>query len=228
MSALGQVQALTGPGIRRRLLQQWADETFDGITARVTLNSIWNRDFTPIPPGTHAILAPDRSHGNISTAGYVSAAPGMHGNDVWFPIGLNGAATPSGRYIHVGHLSEGCITQHDLTQWSAIYDYLISSREPGSLPKTCRKSCCEEMKFSVRRSAAMIAAFFAGICFLPAADAACADFLAKLKKRPAHLQYLSCKHHAGSEGDSWIAEYRSPFGLAQNPLLPRHRSILST
>lgn len=118
-----------------RLLQQWADETFNGITARVTLNSIWDRDFTPIPPGTHAILAPDRSHRNISTAGYVSAAAGMHGNDVWFPIGLNGAATPSGRYIHVGHLSEGCITQHDLTQWSAIYDYLISSREPGSLGK---------------------------------------------------------------------------------------------
>jgi hypothetical protein len=47
-----------------------------------------------------------------------------------------------------------------------------------------------------------------GICFLPAADAACADFLAKLQKKPAHLKYVSCKHHTGSEGDSWIAEYR--------------------
>ena len=64
------------------------------------------------------------------------------------------------------------------------------------------------MKISVRRSTAMIAVFFTGICFLPAANAACADFLAKLKKKPAHLQYLSCKYHTGSEGDSWIAEYR--------------------
>ena len=64
------------------------------------------------------------------------------------------------------------------------------------------------MKFSIRRSAAIVAALFSGICFLPAADAACADFLAKLKQRPAHLQFLSCKHHAGTNGDSWIAEYR--------------------
>lgn len=64
------------------------------------------------------------------------------------------------------------------------------------------------MKRSLRRSAAIIAVFVTGICFLPAANAACADFLAKLQKKPAHLQYLSCKHHAGSEGDSWTAEYR--------------------
>jgi len=64
---------------------------------------------------------------------------GMHGNDVWFPIGLHGSSTASGRYIHVGHLSEGCITQHDLTRWNAIYDYLISSREPDSLGKVVGK-----------------------------------------------------------------------------------------
>ena len=64
------------------------------------------------------------------------------------------------------------------------------------------------MKLSVRRSAAMLAALFAGICLLPTADAACADFLKKLKKKPAHLQYVNCKHQASSEGDSWIAEYR--------------------
>ena len=52
----------------------------------------------------------------------------------------------------------------------------------------------------------MIAVVLTGLCFLTAADAACADFLAKLKKKPAHVQYLSCKYHAAS--DSWIAEYR--------------------
>lgn len=64
------------------------------------------------------------------------------------------------------------------------------------------------MKRSIRRSAALVVALVAGICFLPAADAACADFLAKLKKKPAHLQYSSCKIHVSSAGDSWIAEYR--------------------
>jgi hypothetical protein len=59
----------------------------------------------------------------------------MIGNDVWFPIGLSGAPTNSSRYIHVGHLSEGCVTVHDLPKWSALYTYLISHRIPGSTGK---------------------------------------------------------------------------------------------
>lgn len=58
------------------------------------------------------------------------------------------------------------------------------------------------------RSAAIAMAAFMGVGYLPAVDAACADFLAKLQKKPPHLEYLSCKHHVDSEGDSWIAEYR--------------------
>lgn len=115
------------------LIQQWADLSFAGKTARVTLNSLWNREFTPIPPGEHAILAPDSSHANIRTDFYVDAAPGMVGNDTWFPIGLNGALTNSSRYIHVGHLSEGCVTVYELGKWSALYQYLISHRVAGTL-----------------------------------------------------------------------------------------------
>ncbi len=59
----------------------------------------------------------------------------MVGNDVWFPIGLYGSLTNSGRYVHVGHLSEGCVTVHQLEQWSALYEYLISHRVPGSSGK---------------------------------------------------------------------------------------------
>jgi hypothetical protein len=112
-------------------LQQWAKLTFAGQTARVTLNSIWNASYRPIAGGTHTILAPDYSHANISTAGYAQAAPGMIGNNTWFPIGLNGSMVNSSRYIHVGHLSEGCVTVYQLEQWAKLYRYLISRRVPG-------------------------------------------------------------------------------------------------
>ena len=115
------------------LVQQWADLTFAGTTVRVTLNSLWNQQYTPIAPGVHAILAPDRSHANIPTTMYVKATPGMIGNDIWFPIGLNGTLQNSSRYIHVGQLSEGCVTVYELQKWSALYQYLISHRVAGSL-----------------------------------------------------------------------------------------------
>lgn len=118
-----------------KLTQQWATLTFGTQTARVTLNSVWNSTYQPITPGKHNILGPDYSHKAISTAGYVGATPGMVGNDVWFPIGLMGSTTNSSRYIHVGHLSEGCVTVHQLERWTALYEYLISHRVPGSKGK---------------------------------------------------------------------------------------------
>jgi hypothetical protein len=118
-----------------RRLQQFATLTFGTQTAQVTLNSIWNSSYHPITPGKHNILGPDYSHKEISTAGYVSATPGMIGNDVWFPIGLMGSTANSSRYIHVGHLSEGCVTVHQLERWSALYEYLIARRVPGSKGK---------------------------------------------------------------------------------------------
>lgn len=117
------------------LKQQWAKLTFPGHTLTVTLNSIWNGRYSPIPPGMHAILAPDNSHAKTPTTGYVAATPGMVGNDVWFPIGLHGAMVNSSRYIHVGHLSEGCVTVHQLEGWTSVYQYLISHRSPGSAGK---------------------------------------------------------------------------------------------
>lgn len=118
-----------------KLKQQWANLAFDGKIATVTLNSVWDGAFTPIPLGVHAILTPDYSHGKISTGGYVQATPGMVGNDVWFPIGVNGAMVNSSRYIHVGHLSDGCVTVHQLERWTAVYEYLISHRVAGSAGK---------------------------------------------------------------------------------------------
>ena len=114
-------------------LQQWATESFNGITANVTLNSIWGQQFTPLVPGHYTIFAPNQSHGNISTAGYVQATPGLRCTDVWFPIGTGQIA--SSRFIHVGNISEGCITTYELSRWDALYDYLIAHRMPGSVGK---------------------------------------------------------------------------------------------
>ena len=120
-----------------RLKQQWAEASFNGVQAQVTLNSVWGTSFTPIPVGAHMIMAPDQSHANISTAGYRSATPGLRCTDVWFPIQLGGTTGNSGRYVHVGHLSEGCVTFHELAKWDAVYDYLIASRTAGSGGKYC-------------------------------------------------------------------------------------------
>jgi hypothetical protein len=113
------------------LKQQWATADFGRNHAQVTLNSVWDTTYTPIPAGTHMIMAPDQSHANISTSGYRSATPGLRCTDVWFPIQVAGTPGNSGRYVHVGHLSEGCVTVHELVKWDAVYDYLIASRVPG-------------------------------------------------------------------------------------------------
>lgn len=117
------------------LTQQFAELAFDGKTATVTLNRLWDGQYTPISKGTHSILAPDYSHASISTAPYADATPGMVGNDVWFPIGLNGSGTGSSRYVHVGNLSEGCVKMYQLERWTALYEYLILHRVAGSAGK---------------------------------------------------------------------------------------------
>jgi hypothetical protein len=115
-----------------KLKQQWAELVFDGQKIQVTLNSVWDEKYTPIAAGTHMIMAPDSSHAIISTEGYRQAIKGLRCTDVWFPIQVAGGTGNSSRYIHAGHLSEGCVTVHELTKWNALYDYLISHRSPKS------------------------------------------------------------------------------------------------
>jgi hypothetical protein len=112
--------------------QQWGLADFGKSHAEVTLNSEWTGGFTPLPPGNHRIMSPDQSHANVSTTGYRQAIPGLRCTDVWFPIQLEGKPGNSSRYIHAGHISDGCVTVHELTQWNAIYDYLIACRSPGT------------------------------------------------------------------------------------------------
>ena len=74
-------------------------------------------------------MSPDSSHAQISTRGYRNSYPGkIKANNVWFPIELAGHVGNSSRYVHIGHLSEGCVTVHDLLGWNSVYDFLISHR----------------------------------------------------------------------------------------------------
>jgi hypothetical protein len=120
------------PFFADKLDQQWGNADFSKTHAQVTLNSVWNGKFTPLPPGGHRIMAPDQSHANISTRGYRMATKGLRCTDVWFPIELEGIPGNSSRYVHPGHLSDGCVTVHELTQWNGVYDYLIACRSPGT------------------------------------------------------------------------------------------------
>lgn len=118
------------------LLQQFATLTVDGTAIKVTLNSLWPPEFnfSPIVSGKHKIMAPDHSH-NIAgpTDWYRKAFPPgvIVCNDIWFPIELAGTRGNSSRYIHLGNLSEGCVTVYDVQKWNIVYDYLISHRTPN-------------------------------------------------------------------------------------------------
>ncbi|SAK92440.1 hypothetical protein AWB75_06542 [Caballeronia catudaia] len=116
-----------------RRLQQWATLTVGGQDITVTLNSAWDSTFTPIPPGTYRIMAPDYSHAKTSTEGYRNTYPGkIKANDVWFPIELQSGAGNSSRYVHIGHLSDGCVTVYDIDRWNTVYNFLISHRLPNT------------------------------------------------------------------------------------------------
>ncbi|VXC25191.1 conserved hypothetical protein [Burkholderia sp. 8Y] len=116
-----------------RLQQQWGILKVGGENVTVTLNSVWGGRFTPIAPGRHRIMTVDGSHAHISTEGYRNTYPGrIKANDAWFPIELEGTKGNSSRYVHIGHLSEGCVTVHDILKWNTVYDFLISHRLPNT------------------------------------------------------------------------------------------------
>ena len=51
----------------------------------------------------------------------------LKSDQVWFSIEYGN----NSRFIHLGHLSEGCVTIMALDKWNAIYDELIKHRVNG-------------------------------------------------------------------------------------------------
>jgi hypothetical protein len=115
-----------------KIKQQRGVLSINGMNVEVTLNS--DPAYTPISPGKHKIMSPDRSHANVSTERYSQVAKARC-TDVWFPLELEGTTKPSDRYIHIGHISHGCVTVYDLTKWNHVYDHLISRRTPKTSGK---------------------------------------------------------------------------------------------
>lgn len=116
---------------------------FEGHRAMITLDSdipyvetnrvspFFNqlRQSKPLPRGIYRIMAPQSAKSDRYTAFYVTAPggnPELKYHTVWFPIEY--APNHNSNFVHVGNVSEGCVTMYDLTEWNALYHYLISNR----------------------------------------------------------------------------------------------------
>lgn len=113
--------------VRKMIIpQQLAIARFNGDSANITLDSGTK---APIPRGQYNIKIPDYPHSGDFTEGYRAHEPSLSYDQVWFPIEY-GAMD---RYVHVGHVSHGCVTTVSLDKWNALYKYLIRHRVPGGV-----------------------------------------------------------------------------------------------
>ena len=123
--------------------QLMATLSFDGKTATISLDSdvdypetnVASPDYKkmkhskPLPKGTYRILAPQNPKSPESTGFYATnpgGYPDLKYDTVWFPIEY--AATLNSNFVHVGNISEGCVTMYELSMWNSLYAYLIKNR----------------------------------------------------------------------------------------------------
>lgn len=136
-------------------MQQWALLKYAGGTINITLNSMLP-GYSALAPGDYKIMTPVTSHAprvdpvtgvpsGASTEPYVILSRqsrrnpnDARGHDAWMPIALNDQPY-DGRFLHVGHLSEGCVTIREEDLWEPLYKYLIKNRLPNSKGKFVAK-----------------------------------------------------------------------------------------
>jgi hypothetical protein len=106
--------------------QQMATLDVAGISVQVTMNTVWDGKFTPLPAGEYKVLAPDAPHNQNMTRYYRDTEPSLQFDQVWFPIDHGDRS----RYVHVGNVSEGCVTVLGLARWADVHEALISHRAP--------------------------------------------------------------------------------------------------
>lgn len=109
-----------------KLDQQWAQLSAGGLNSKVTMNTVWDGVFYPIPAGEYLIMVPDVPHASNMTSFYRREDPSLKHDQVWFPIKYGN----NSRYIHVGNVSDGCTTVVDLAKWADLHEILISHRSP--------------------------------------------------------------------------------------------------
>ena len=110
----------------------------DDLSVVVTLNSEWNSGRKPLKKGTYEIGLPDFPHSQEYTQAYkVGGKLNQNGtlvggnivkyHTVWFPI----YPLSEQRYIHIGHISHGCVTIIDYHKYPEIHEFLIQHRGIG-------------------------------------------------------------------------------------------------
>ena len=113
-------------------LQQTATLSVEGIEATVTLNTKLSPrygKFTPIPNGMYNIGLPTPTHDNNMTSPYRTLIQhDLQADQIWFPIEYGN----NSRFIHLGNISEGCVTVMSLDKWNAVYRKIISHRVPNT------------------------------------------------------------------------------------------------
>ncbi len=109
-----------------KLDQQFANLKVGATTAQVTMNTVWGVQFFPLPAGSYKIMVPDVPHAGNMTRFYRAVADRLKHDQVWFPIQYG----DNSRYVHVGNVSEGCVTVVDLNAWASICQELVSHRSP--------------------------------------------------------------------------------------------------
>jgi hypothetical protein len=106
--------------------QQMATLDVAGISVQVSMNTVWDGKFTPLPAGDYKVLLPDAPHNQNMTRYYRDTEPSLQFDQVWFPIDYGDKS----RYVHVGNVSEGCVTVLGLARWADVHETLISHRAP--------------------------------------------------------------------------------------------------
>lgn len=115
------------------LNQRLATLSVEGRQADVTMNTNWGVGYYPLPAGTYNVGTPDAPHAGDMTNYYRTVAPALIHDQVWFPIQYGDKS----RYVHVGNISDGCVTVISLEQWPGICEALISHRsEDGAYVAT--------------------------------------------------------------------------------------------
>jgi hypothetical protein len=111
---------------RADLDQQMATLKVNGVSVQVTMNTNWGGSFFPLPPGDYAVLVPDAPHNANMTRFYRDTYPKLVYDQVWFPIKFG----DNSRFVHVGNVSDGCVTVLDMDRWPEVHEAIISHRSP--------------------------------------------------------------------------------------------------
>ena len=107
--------------------QQMASLEVRSTSVAVSMNSVWDGRFTPMPAGTYTVPVAGRAAQARNDGVYKRVAPTLRYDRVWFPISTG----DNSKYIHVGNLLGGV---HDGAQlsdrWVDVHEALISHRGP--------------------------------------------------------------------------------------------------